>query len=44
MKRIGYACCLLLSIHVARAQVLMSADAPILTGGPCITRRCIEFR
>ena len=26
MKRIGYACCLLLSIHTARAQVLMSAD------------------
>jgi soluble lytic murein transglycosylase-like protein len=31
MKRIGYACCLLLSIHVARAQVLMSADVRILS-------------
>jgi len=31
MKRIGYACCLLLSIHVARAQVLTSADVRILS-------------
>jgi soluble lytic murein transglycosylase-like protein len=31
MKRIGYACCLLLSIHVARAQVLTSADTRILS-------------
>ncbi|HZQ21193.1 MAG TPA: lytic transglycosylase domain-containing protein [Terriglobales bacterium] len=31
MKRIGYACCLLLSIHVARAQVLTSTDLRILS-------------
>jgi Transglycosylase SLT domain len=31
MKRIGYACCLLLSIHVARAQMLTSADVRILS-------------
>jgi len=31
MKRIGYACCLLLSIQIARAQVLTSADVRILS-------------
>ncbi len=31
MKRIGYACCLLLSIHVARAQALTSTDVRILS-------------
>lgn len=31
MKRIGYACCLLLAIHVARAQVSTSADVRILS-------------
>jgi Transglycosylase SLT domain len=31
MKRIGYALCLLLSIHFARAQVLTSADVRILS-------------
>ena len=31
MKRIGYAYCLLLSIHIARAQVLTSADVRILS-------------
>jgi Transglycosylase SLT domain len=31
MKRIGYACCVLFSIHVARAQVLTSADLRVLS-------------
>ena len=31
MKRIGYACCLLLLVQVARAQVLTSADLRILS-------------
>ncbi len=31
MKRIGYACCLLLSLQVARAQVLTSVDLRLLS-------------
>lgn len=31
MKRIGYACCLLLSIQLARAQILTSADLRLLS-------------
>ncbi len=45
MNRIGYACCLLLAVHVARAQVSTSADVRILSDHwRCITRRYIEFR